>query len=82
MSTVVMRLTGGEQVVAAITRDSAENLEIEVGDAVAAVVKSTEVMVAKERSGHSPVGSAWDRLPTSSARGSLRRSSTISRQCA
>jgi molybdate transport system regulatory protein len=48
MSTVVVRLAGGEEVVAAITRDSTESLEIKVGDPVLAVVKSTEVMIAKE----------------------------------
>jgi len=48
MSTVVIRLAGGEEVVAAITKDSAESLELAVGDPVMAVVKATEVMVAKD----------------------------------
>jgi molybdate transport system regulatory protein len=48
MSTVVIRLAGGQEVVAAITKDSAEGLELKEGDAVKAVIKSTEVMVAKE----------------------------------
>jgi len=48
MSTVVMRLDGGQEVVAAITKDSAEGLELAAGDAVIAVIKSTEVMVAKD----------------------------------
>lgn len=48
MSTVVMRLEGGQEVVAAITKDSAEHLELKEGDAVTAVIKSTEVMVAKD----------------------------------
>lgn len=48
MSTVVIRLAGGEEVVAAITRDSAESLELAAGDAVTAVVKATEVMVGKD----------------------------------
>ena len=48
MSTVVMRLEGGQQVVAVITKDSAEGLELAEGDEVLAVIKSTEVMVAKE----------------------------------
>ncbi len=47
MSTVVMRLSGGQEVVAAITKDSAENLELAEGDAVTAVIKATEVMVGK-----------------------------------
>jgi molybdate transport system regulatory protein len=48
MSTVVIRLEGGEEVVAAITKDSAEGLELAEGDSVLAVIKATEVMVAKE----------------------------------
>jgi molybdate transport system regulatory protein len=48
MSTVVIRLEGGQEVVAAITKDSAESLELAEGDAVTAVIKATEVMVAKE----------------------------------
>jgi len=48
MSTVVIELDGGQEVVAAITKDSAEGLDLANGDAVLAVIKSTEVMVAKE----------------------------------
>ena len=48
MSTVVIQLDGGQEVVAAITKDSAEGLELAVGDPVLAVIKSTEVMVAKD----------------------------------
>ncbi len=48
MSTVVIRLDGGQEVVAAITKDSAEGLELATGDPVLAVIKSTEVMIAKE----------------------------------
>jgi molybdate transport system regulatory protein len=48
MSTVVIVLQGGQEVVAAITKDSALALELAAGDAVTAVIKSTEVMVAKE----------------------------------
>ena len=36
------------EVVAAITKDSAEGLDLTEGDEVLAVIKSTEVMVAKE----------------------------------
>jgi molybdate transport system regulatory protein len=46
MSTVVIRLGGGQEVTAAITKDSAEDLNLRVGDAVQAIIKSTEVMVA------------------------------------
>jgi len=48
MTTVVVRLAGGQEVVSAITKDSAEALELQVGDAVKAVVKATEVMIAKD----------------------------------
>ncbi|MDQ1357635.1 MAG: hypothetical protein QOJ52_1065 [Acidimicrobiaceae bacterium] len=48
MSTVVIQLEGGQEVVAAITRDSAEGLELGEGDAVTALVKATDVMVGKE----------------------------------
>ena len=48
MSTVVIALTGGQEIVSAITRDSAEALELQAGDAVKAVVKATEVMVGKD----------------------------------
>ncbi|HEX3425611.1 MAG TPA: TOBE domain-containing protein [Acidimicrobiales bacterium] len=48
MSTVIIRLEGGQEVVAAITKDSAEGLALAAGDAVTAIIKSTEVMVAKD----------------------------------
>jgi molybdate transport system regulatory protein len=48
MSTVVIRLSGGEEVVAAITKDAAESLDLKEGDSVLAVIKATEVMVAKD----------------------------------
>jgi molybdate transport system regulatory protein len=48
MSTVVIRLTGGDEVVAAITKDSADALDLKEGDAVQAVIKATEVMVGKD----------------------------------
>jgi molybdate transport system regulatory protein len=48
MSTVVVRLSGGQEVVAAITKDSAEALALSEGDAVKAVVKATEVMIGKD----------------------------------
>lgn len=48
LSTVTIQLAGGDQVVAAITRDSAEGLELAQGDQVTAVIKATEVMVGKE----------------------------------
>ena len=47
MAEIVMTVAGDYEVVAAITRDSAERLELKPGDKVAAIVKATEVMVAK-----------------------------------
>jgi molybdopterin-binding protein len=48
MSTVVVRLPGGEEITAAITKDAAEGLELSEGDAVKAIIKATEVMIAKD----------------------------------
>jgi molybdopterin-binding protein len=38
---------GDQELIAVITRSSAERLRLAVGDSVFAVVKSTEVMIAK-----------------------------------
>jgi molybdate transport system regulatory protein len=48
MSVVTIRLAGGEEVVAVITKDSVGSLGLAVGDSVSAVIKSTAVMVAKD----------------------------------
>lgn len=48
MSTVVIRLEGGQEVVSAITKDSAEAMALAAGDAVKAIIKSTEVIVGKD----------------------------------
>jgi molybdate transport system regulatory protein len=48
MSIVKIRLSGGDEIVAAITKDSVEALDLSVNDEVIAVIKSTEVIVAKE----------------------------------
>lgn len=48
MSTVVVRLPGGQEVVSAITKDSAEALALAEGDVVTAVIKATEVMIGKD----------------------------------
>ena len=45
MAEVVLELSGGEELVAAITRGSAERLGLTEGDSVVALVKATEVMV-------------------------------------
>ena len=38
---------GGQEVVAAITRSSAQRLGLKVGDQVVAIIKATEVMMGK-----------------------------------
>jgi molybdopterin-binding protein len=38
---------GGNELVSAITRGSAERLGLKVGDEVVAIIKSTEVMIGK-----------------------------------
>jgi len=47
MAEVVVEVAGVE-VVASITRGSVESLGLKVGDEVRAVVKATEVMIAKD----------------------------------
>ena len=42
-----MELDGGAELVAAITRKSAERLGLKPGDAVVAVIKATEVLVGR-----------------------------------
>ena len=44
---VTMRV-GDNCIVAVITRESVEDMDLRVGDAVSAVIKSTSVMLAKE----------------------------------
>ncbi len=46
MAEVVMDV-GGIEIVSAITRGSAESLNLQVGDKVKAVVKATEVLIDK-----------------------------------
>jgi molybdopterin-binding protein len=43
----VVITAGGVEIVAAITRDSAERLGLKQGDAVKAVIKATDVMIDK-----------------------------------
>lgn len=50
LGTVMAEITvavDAAEVVAAITRSSAENLELKPGDRVTVVIKATEVMIAK-----------------------------------
>ena len=48
MSTVRVTLPDGQHITAAITKDAAEELTFTPGDNVIVVIKSTEVMLAKE----------------------------------
>jgi molybdate transport system regulatory protein len=48
MSEVVVELDGGQEVVAAITAESARRLGLAEGSRVTAIIKSTEVIVATE----------------------------------
>lgn len=51
MAEVVLELPGGQQVVAAITRTSVERLGLAVGEPALAIVKSTDVMIARAPAG-------------------------------
>ena len=48
MTVVKVQLDGGEPFTAAITRDAADDLGLQVGMKVTVLVKSTEVMLATE----------------------------------
>ena len=48
MSTVKAVLGGGQPLTAAITKDAAADLDLAPGDAVVVIIKSTEVIVAKD----------------------------------
>jgi molybdopterin-binding protein len=48
MAEVVVDIGGGHEVVAAITRASAERLGLAQGSTVTVVIKATEVLVAKD----------------------------------
>ena len=45
MAEVVVELADGQEIVSAITRTSAESLNLKEGDDVVAIIKSTEVMI-------------------------------------
>ncbi len=47
MAEVVMTFADGQEIVSAITRTSAENLDLKEGDEIVAIIKSTEIMVGK-----------------------------------
>jgi molybdopterin-binding protein len=46
MAEVVVKV-GEVEIVSVITKDSVKNLKLKKGDEVAAIIKSTEVMIAK-----------------------------------
>jgi molybdate transport system regulatory protein len=46
MAEVVVSVDGGQEIVAAITAESARRLDLTAGKRVVAVIKSTEVMLA------------------------------------
>ena len=48
MAEVILELADGQQIVSAITRSSAESLELKEGDEVLTIIKSTEVMIARD----------------------------------
>jgi molybdopterin-binding protein len=48
MAEVVVTLPDGQEIVSAITKSSAESLNLKAGDSVVAIIKSTEVMVGKD----------------------------------
>lgn len=48
MTVVTVDLDGGQQVTASITKEAVEDLGLEVGMPVTALVKSTEVMLGVE----------------------------------
>lgn len=47
MTEVIMQV-GGKELVAAITSGSAKRMKLKAGDQVFAIIKATEVMIAKE----------------------------------
>jgi molybdopterin-binding protein len=48
MAEIVITLNDGQEIVSAITRASAESLQLKNGDDVTAIIKSTEVMLGKD----------------------------------
>ena len=48
MSTVRVTLPDGQKITAAITKDAAQEMAFAPGDDVVVVIKSTEVMLAKD----------------------------------
>jgi molybdopterin-binding protein len=47
MAEVIVQLPDGQEIVSAITRSSAESLNLQQGDQVVAIIKATEVIIGK-----------------------------------
>ena len=47
MAEIVVELPDGQEIVSAITHTSAEGLNLQAGDSVVAIIKSTEFMIGK-----------------------------------
>ena len=45
-SEIVVELPGGQQIVSVITKESAENLQVQIGKEVYAIIKASNVMIA------------------------------------
>lgn len=48
MANVKIKIENPDVITAIITKESVKDLDIKVGDTVKAIIKSTEVMIAKE----------------------------------
>lgn len=47
-SEIVLELAGGQEVVSIISKKSAENLNLKVGDEISAVIKANNIMIATD----------------------------------
>ena len=47
MAEITVEIAGGQTLVSVITRTSAEHLQLQAGDQVRVIIKSTEVMIGK-----------------------------------
>lgn len=48
MAEIIVELPDGQQIVSAITRTSAEGLNLQAGDDVVVIIKSTDVMIQSQ----------------------------------
>lgn len=47
MAEVTVQIAGGQELVSVITRASAEHLQLQAGDQVTVIIKSTEILLGK-----------------------------------